>query len=416
MCQWVQGYGLDPADFRSVVATFASVFPEVSLWEESTSGGDYLMLGSNESIRIDTASLTESMRSSGVAADLARVEVDDPAALLVHFVSGNEEVRKLVRGAAIQTQDRLQLEHTAPRALRTETLGGILAILEPHRPRSRTLPATLGIDDRDLAIRLAALAGEWRREREWAEGLGLTAGEQGDPAVLRAISYLRAGMRARALEESRELVRRKPLERLPRILLAHLSMSMGIVDQSVEQLSAALALDPDDFRLRLFLSRALFVSGDLRTALLHNVEASRLEPGSAEAANDRCAMFLSVDDFASAEAACRDAVSLDPELAQAHSNLGLVHLRRARTMEAEREYGRALELDPTLIDARYNLALLLQREGRPGEGLMILDQALSMPGADAEVLRLAGELAHETGDREKARRYEAEGELIDRGH
>ena len=413
MCQWVQGYGLDPSDFRSVVATFASVFPEVSLWEESTAGGDYLMLGSTEAIRVDAHSLAGRMMSPEVAEDLARIEVEDPAGLLVHFVAGNSEVRKLVEGAQVQTQDRLQLEHTAPLALRAETLGGILAILEPHRPRPRALPAALGIAEPDLALRLAALAGEWRREREWAEGLGLTAGEQGDPAVFRAVSYLRAGLRARALEESRELARRKPLERLPRLLLAHLSMSMGRAEEAVEQLESALAMAPDDFMLRLFLSRALFASGDLRAALLHNVEASGLKPDSAEAASDRCAMLLSIEDTASAEAACRDALVFDPDLAQAHSNLGLVHLRRARSIEAERHYRRALELDPTLLDARYNLALLMQRQGRPAEGLAVLDEALSLPGADAGVLGLAADLAREMGDLERARRYELEAASID---
>jgi Flp pilus assembly protein TadD len=200
-------------------------------------------------------------------------------------------------------------------------------------------------------------------------------------------------MRAHALEEARDLARRQPVARLPRLLVAHLAMSEGMVDESVVQLGAAVSMEPGDHRLRLFLSRALYASGDIPRALLHNVEASRLDPYSAEAASDRCAMLVSAGDFASAEAACRDAVVLDPDLAAAHANLGFVHSRRARLTEAEREYRTAIDLDPELLDARYNLAALLQREGRPGEGLAVLHPALSAADVDDEIRRLAAELA-----------------------
>jgi spermidine synthase len=44
MCQWVQLYGMGPAEFRGIVRTFQSVFPEVWLFE-TIQGSDVLLIG-----------------------------------------------------------------------------------------------------------------------------------------------------------------------------------------------------------------------------------------------------------------------------------------------------------------------------------------------------------------------------------
>ncbi|MGH7339956.1 MAG: spermidine synthase, partial [Candidatus Rokuibacteriota bacterium] len=116
LCQWLQGYGLSPEDFRSVVSTFMQVFPHSSLWEESTAGGDYLLLGSDAPLAIDPRRLAEAMGRMSIARDLSRIEVDGPADLLSLFVAEGARLGNLAAGAPIQTQDRLSLEHTAPPA------------------------------------------------------------------------------------------------------------------------------------------------------------------------------------------------------------------------------------------------------------------------------------------------------------
>src|SRR5262249_23692749 len=129
MCQWVQGYGLHPADFRSVVATFAAVFPHVSLWEESTSGGDYLLLGSEAPLAIDPERLAAVMKEPTVKEGLDRIERSLPADLLSRFVASDATLRRFTAGAPVQDEDRPWLEFTAPLALHNDTLGRILASL-----------------------------------------------------------------------------------------------------------------------------------------------------------------------------------------------------------------------------------------------------------------------------------------------
>jgi protein O-GlcNAc transferase len=50
--------------------------------------------------------------------------------------------------------------------------------------------------------------------------------------------------------------------------------------------------------------------------------------------------------FAEAEAACREAIRLDPGLAVAHSGLGDVMLKFNRCREAEEAFREATRLDP----------------------------------------------------------------------
>jgi tetratricopeptide (TPR) repeat protein len=342
--------------------------------------------------------------------------MEGPGQLLPHLVASADSVRRFASGARVQTEDLLELESSAPRALRAETLGGILASLEPFRIQPAGLAALASAHDRDLATELLRRASSAKKEREWAAGLGLLEVSRGgaDPAFTAAVSYLRAGMKEHALQTVRDLARRRPSEKLPRVLLAHLAMSAGLIGESVRELEAAAAIDPEDARLRLFLSRALFASGNLPTALARNAEAIRLAPALAEAASDRCAMLMAAGDAASAEAACREAVALDGGLAEAHANLGLAHARRGRSSDAEGSYRRALELDPELLDARFNLASLLEREGRAADAIAILRPALppeALP--EAQTLRLAARLSYEEGDLSAARRWLGESLMIE---
>ena len=401
MCQWVQGYGLDPEDFRSVVATFTSVFPHASLWEESTTGGDYLLLGSDAPMSIDPARLGEAMAAARVSADLERVEIASAADLLSLRITQGESLARYASGAALQTEDRLALEFSAPRALHRETLGAILAALEP----ARLDPSLLAAGNEFLARDLRRRGHEARDERAWASGLGLDRIRPIDAGMHQALGYLRAGMSRHALQLLTTLARERPGDELPHIVLAHLAMSDGATGDAVNALERAVALAPERVASRLYLSRALFAAGRIGEALRHNEAAIRLAPTSAEAFSDRCAMLLRLDDEPSAEAACRDALVLDPDLASAHANLGLVHARRGRDAEAETSYLSALDRDPSLKDARFNLASLYERQGRGTEGLVLLRPLLEAGPADGDLLRLAARLAMLSGDLPGATRW-----------
>jgi superkiller protein 3 len=76
-------------------------------------------------------------------------------------------------------------------------------------------------------------------------------------------------------------------------------------------------------------------------------------------------------------AAYRRAIQIDPNLAVAHNNLGIVLARQGRLQEAADAYREAIRLDPNLANAYNNLAEVLQDLGQPQEA----DQAQAQASA-----------------------------------
>ncbi|MFQ5700347.1 MAG: fused MFS/spermidine synthase [Acidobacteriota bacterium] len=401
MCQWLQGYGLRPEDFRSVVHTFADAFPHVTLWQESTAGGDFLLLGSNEPLAIDPTRLARAMSHPAVKQDLDRVELYLPADLLQLLVMDERGVRAFSAHAAIQTEDRLALEFSAPAALHEDTLGGIIEAIEPYRVD----PAALAGSDRKLASELTRRAHALREERTWAAGMGVLRARRIPSDLFRAVSFMRAGMKQHARDLLDRIVEREPTRRMPRMLLAYLLMSRGSPLEASRQLATVARMEPEDPLVRLYLSRALYSAGHIDKALKQNLQATRLDARQAEAFSDRCAMLVALEDLPSADAACREALALDGGLAPAHANMALIHSRRGRWAVAETHYRTALELDPGLEDARFNLASLYERQGRAVEGLQVVRPLLATHLDDPDLFRLAARLSLKAGRPDAARTY-----------
>jgi adenylate cyclase len=77
-----------------------------------------------------------------------------------------------------------------------------------------------------------------------------------------------------------------------------------------------------------------------------------------------------------AEAAARQALSIDPRLAAAHKSLGLVlHRFEWQPQEAEAQFRRAVELNPGYAGARYALGEFLMLAGRPEDAIEALELA-----------------------------------------
>ncbi|MGH9329754.1 MAG: spermidine synthase, partial [Vicinamibacterales bacterium] len=115
LCQWAHTYDITAADLRSIAATFASVFPDGTMW--LVGEGDLLLIGGPSGVRPDAQRIARALSYPSVRDDLAGVGVRSPFELLSLFAGSGEDLRAFAADSAIQTDNRLALEFSAPRAI-----------------------------------------------------------------------------------------------------------------------------------------------------------------------------------------------------------------------------------------------------------------------------------------------------------
>lgn len=119
MAQWLQTYSMSVQDVKTVLHTFQTVFPHVSVWMPMR--GDLILIGSNEPHALDYARLEEALALEEIRVDLARVGMDSPQKFLRKFLLGGAELASYTAGAPLNTDDRPRIEFNAPRNLYANT-------------------------------------------------------------------------------------------------------------------------------------------------------------------------------------------------------------------------------------------------------------------------------------------------------
>ena len=129
VCQWFHLYGMSEEATRSLVATFASVFPEQLLFRLS-SGRDILLLGSRRPIRFSLPDMRRVFEDPDQGAVLGSIGLHYPFDLLVYLALDTRGCAGFAGGAPLNTDDNMRLELSAPRTLyvdRIEEIGEAIA-------------------------------------------------------------------------------------------------------------------------------------------------------------------------------------------------------------------------------------------------------------------------------------------------
>jgi tetratricopeptide (TPR) repeat protein len=120
-----------------------------------------------------------------------------------------------------------------------------------------------------------------------------------------------------------------------------------------------------------------FNQGELVTAIALLNNALTLEPGSALVHNILGAAYLRAHQFDSALHHLREAIALQPDLAEAHSNIGLLLFRELERFEEGADHLQtALSLKPTDPDVLCNWAMVLQHRGLQDDALKLCNELL----------------------------------------
>jgi spermidine synthase len=396
VCQWAHTYDISDADLRSIVGTFASVFPGATAWLVGDS--DVLLVASSSPGTLDAqlANIEQGWQRPGVAADLRAQFVVEPFGLLSLYAAGPSELKRYAGAAAIQTDDRMGLEFSGPRAVGSRASDGNAAswhqLLDERggplvisRARQSAGPAQW----RDRGAMLLAAGDYGNAYDNYARAVSL---DPTDAAALDGV--VRAAVAAhredRALELLRSSTGMHPQATPIWIAMSKLLAAGGSSDPAIaaaqeacniepiaaaalEQLASIFAdtgdaarLDPVVARLqqvapdrpawRYYAAAARFLRGQFPEALQLAQQAAGRDDRNAAAYNLVGAIQASLGHNAEARDAFHAALRLNARDSATYVNLGLLEMSSANSAAAAGYFEEALSLDPKSTAARQGLA------------------------------------------------------------
>jgi len=171
MGQWLGAYNMPNSILKSIIRTYASVFPHVSLWAFDDS--DLLLVGSESPIRINVEDLKKKLANEKVRADLRRINSHRWWQPIMMAVAEGDILRRAVQDAPIHTDDHPFLEYELPKSLRTETrlenaawIGGLIKQgAQPSPARGSVIIAAGDLEILDRAQAVVARQYERLRQR-----------------------------------------------------------------------------------------------------------------------------------------------------------------------------------------------------------------------------------------------------------
>lgn len=155
-------------------------------------------------------------------------------------------------------------------------------------------------------------------------------------------------------------------------------------------------------RAALAAGTDLLEQGRHEAAVFALTEATRMDPGSADAQNALGAALEESGDLVAARLRYERAVALDPDLAVTRMNLGVLLGRLGELDAAVEHLESAVRLDPGRADAWTALGSALEASRRPGEAMAAYREAVSRDAGLARARLRLGVLLGEGGQIEDA--------------
>jgi len=128
--QWFHNYSMSYDDFRMVFRTFGEVFPYVSVWELGEE--DYLLVGSKKEQVFDYSAVAQIYsKNRKLQEDFKDLGLTDIYEVLSFYRMGRKELMDFSKGAEVNTDDGAQLEYSAPKNVRYDTVDDNRESMEP---------------------------------------------------------------------------------------------------------------------------------------------------------------------------------------------------------------------------------------------------------------------------------------------
>jgi predicted membrane-bound spermidine synthase len=116
-CQWAQLYELSPRNIKTILRTFASVFPYTYVFSAEDLSSDVILVAANHPLGLDRARLQRNFANPTLRKELERADVHSADDLLAYVLLTPEEIPAFTAGAEVNTDDNALIEFAAPRDL-----------------------------------------------------------------------------------------------------------------------------------------------------------------------------------------------------------------------------------------------------------------------------------------------------------
>jgi spermidine synthase len=134
--QWVPLYETDAASVKSQLATFAQVFPEMTLWNPDLleEGYDLVVLGQTNASTIEEAELDIKIaQRPTVRRSLSAITLPSGASLLSTYAGRARDLAPWLADAHINRERHLRLQYLAGLAANSDNRYGIFRAIVDHR-------------------------------------------------------------------------------------------------------------------------------------------------------------------------------------------------------------------------------------------------------------------------------------------
>jgi tetratricopeptide (TPR) repeat protein len=116
-CQWAQLYELSQPNVKTLLRSFATVFPYTYVFAAEHRSSDVILVASPRPLPLDIGRLARNFAVPQLRAELQRAGVKAPEELLADLLLVPDELPAYTAGATLNTDDNARIEFLAPRDL-----------------------------------------------------------------------------------------------------------------------------------------------------------------------------------------------------------------------------------------------------------------------------------------------------------
>lgn len=339
MCQWVHDYYMKLDDFKMIIKTFSDVFPYCQVWYPEV-GGDYIIIGGKKEFHLNYEHIRQAFYLPVVRKDMEFIRTGEPAKLLGQLLVEGKKIKDFCRGAAVNTDDNMRLEFSAPRAVYQKKT---LIIME------KLLPYIEG----SFPFRLDRLPGEPGARAYVMKQINRFKRSQRLKFEADLLKY--CGKTGPALQKLTEALLLDPYDIPGRrnvsqyyMLLSKDAYTGKELTKSIAHARKALELTPENSMIHLHLAEALFQERRYEESVAEYKKIMAGNPEYTPAINNLAWLYATADSpqFKDREEAIRlaqKAVALDNKRAQFYDTLAEAYAGSGLKQEALAASKNALE-------------------------------------------------------------------------